>query len=235
MRTSALSGRAYLVAWAGDYDTFKAALPSLDAAVSPVTVPGLKGTFPLIIAPERRRRDRSELFMSVLEHEIVHVNQHLLGFRFPDYKGRSLSSLVNNFFSDVHLEFEAHFIQYFHWPPNLCFGKAQLALEEWVLLRAYTSAVEKVLKRAAHGQVDLNALPRFLSRVPRTAPERFKLMGCGVDLIQWFLKRWCVDVHVAKEVVISQGVDPASPALSVVQDWLKAEAPKVGWDYFAGV
>lgn len=87
-RSSHLFKRDNLVARIRDNLAFGLALPTTDAAVSPIADFRVEsGPLPLIIAPERRRRNRSQYFRSVLEHEIVHVNQQLLGVRVAIAKG----------------------------------------------------------------------------------------------------------------------------------------------------
>jgi hypothetical protein len=217
---SVLFGRDYLVAWIDDNEAFARAIPATDAGATPITVPWTSRPLPIILAPERRRRNRNETFRSILEHEIVHVNQQILGIPVPQYRSKSTSDLVECFFTETWIEYEAHFIKSVHWPPPLKSRGTTQTLDQWVLLRAYTPAVEQVLRRAALGSIPARIVPRFLEVVPMESRVRLRQIGCRPELITWFQARWAADVSIAMQVVSAQGVDPEGAILRIVRTWL---------------
>jgi hypothetical protein len=219
-RRSILFGRDYLVAWVDDGLAFQKAMPEMDAVMSPVSVSWMPVPLPLIVAPGRRRQSRSEGFQAVIEHEVVHANQAILGLRIPELQARSLSRLRECFFTYTGLEHEAHFIQSVRWPLPLNFGEVVLSLEEWVLLRAYTPALEEILRRTALGRIPKGIIANFLDEVPKRAPLRLARMGCSPDLVRWFQARWAADVSCALQVLDSQGVDLQGAPLRSVFAWL---------------
>lgn len=221
-RRSLVFGRDYLVAWVDDNEAFNRAMPVTDAIVSPISIPWTPVPFPLVVAPERRRRSRSQSFTSIIEHEIVHVNQSILGFCIPEFTATSLPELLRGFFTYTHLEYEAHFVQLSRWPPRLRLETAP-TFEQWVLLRAYTPAIEQIFREAARGRIPERIVPRFLDAVRKGARVRLRSIGCGPDLVAWFLTRWAVDVYAALQVLGSQGVDVRCPPLRVVWNWLKIQ------------
>ena len=71
---------------------------------------------PLIIIREDKARDKSESLTSIIEHEMVHVNQVLLGcfpaLIFPDSPRETLTSLM----SVIKAEYHANLLQLTKWP-----------------------------------------------------------------------------------------------------------------------
>jgi hypothetical protein len=102
----------------------------------------------------------------------------------------------------------------------LIFGEIVLSLEEWVLLRAYTPALEEILRRTALGRIPKSMIAHFLDEVPKRAPLRLARMGCSPGLVRWFQARWAADVACALRVLDSQGVDLQGAPLRSVIAWL---------------
>jgi hypothetical protein len=220
-RRSILFKRDYLIAWARDEQAFKEALPGLDAIMSPVLVSWMPRPLPLVVAPARHQGSRASGFLSVLEHEIVHANQAIAGLAIPELQSGSLRDVIEYFFEFTRFEYEAHLFQNVHWPPGkLTFGTVKLSLDQWILLRAYTPALEEVLRGISDGRIRRGNSGGFLNGVPDQAGRRLSRIGCGKEVISWFRARWSMDVACALRVLESQGVDPRSAALAKVTAWL---------------
>ncbi len=234
LRYSVLFGREYLVAWVDDNEAFARAFRDTDAITTPIPTPiptpfpWESAAIPLILAPERRRDSRSRSFLSILEHEIVHANQLIVGLSFPEFETESQDELLDRFFSHTRLEFETHLIQSAHWPPKLTFGSIVLELDEWAILRAYTPAIEEVFGAVVAGRIPANILPEFLDAVPRAAPPRLRRVGCGRELVTWFRTRWTSDVATAGlRVLQSTNAKRNRDLARVVHGWLQARASGV--------
>ena len=66
---------------------------------------------PLVLVPGRQRRARSSTFISILEHEVVHVNQAIIGC-FPEREEhRALKHAVATFYAIIRSEFDANSLQ----------------------------------------------------------------------------------------------------------------------------
>lgn len=218
---SVLFSRPYLVAWIDDNDDFGRAFPGTDAVVTPISDEWLLRPMPLIMAPMWRRARLAEEFTEILEHEIVHVNQQLMGSPVPGYSAKTSSDLLECFFHDVEIEHEAHLIQYLHWPPTPMLEKTKLSIDQWTLLRAYTQAVEEIFRRTARLELPRRIIAPFLEAVPEDAVPRFAKIGCTRELVSWFQARWRLDIPIAVQVVVSQGMDRSD--LKCVTDWLQKQ------------
>lgn len=218
-RRSVLFGREYLVAWIQELELLNQGLRGLDAVTSEINVPWDPMPLPIIVAPASKRRGRSRAFSSVMEHETVHVNQAITGLPIPKFQVALVPELLNDFFSLVHCEYEAYYIEAARWPPKLNFGSVALSFEQLVLIRSYTDALETVFCEAAEEQIPGRLLPEFLDRVPQEAPERFARIGAPSELVSWFQNRWRGDVNIALQVVQQKGVKPDCAALKLAK-WL---------------
>jgi len=222
--SSVLFRRAYLVAWVDD-DAYRRAVPGVDAMVAPVGISAESPLIPLILAPESRIVSRSEAFVSILEHEVVHVNQALYGHPIPEFKADSLSELFDCFGAYAKREYEANLIQLVRWPSAELL-RTTVSFDQWVLLRAYTPAIELILRETASGRIRRGLLPRFLDGVPTSAPALLRKLGCPRDLTTWFQKRWSAHVFTALKMLKEQGVDLTCAPLRPACTWVMREAEK---------
>ncbi len=225
LRTSALFGREYLVAWVDDHEAFARAFRETDAITTPIPSPfPLESeAIPVILAPRKHRRSRSRKFLSILEHEIVHANQLIVELSLPGWETESPDELVDRFFLYTRLEFEAHLIQYAHWRPKLGFGKVVFNLDEWALLRAYTPAIEEIIGATLARRIPEGMLPDFLDAVPRAASARLRRIGCGPELVAWFGMRWKNDVATAaRSVLRSRDAARNRDVARRVRGWVQA-------------
>jgi hypothetical protein len=193
--SSVLFGYEYLVAWVDDNEAFARAFRGTDAITTPfpTSLPWTSEPIPLILAPRRRSRSRSLRFLSILEHEIVHVNQLIAGLSFSDFEARTAAELLDRFFGHTRLEYEAHLIQSGHWPPKLDFGTLDLTVNERALLQAYLPAIEKILGAVVAGRIPARILPGFPDSVLKAAPARLRRMGFGPEMVTWFRTQWKSD------------------------------------------
>ncbi len=228
-RRSLLFGRDYFLAWVPTeaFDAFNG--PNTDATAEIDWPEGEDARPPLIIVPLRYRTNRSLRFVSILEHETIHINQVLSSHPLLARHGRlSTVQLVTNHFAHTKLEFLANFIQGARWPhtirSHLRAWSTPLALEQWSLLRGYTQALEHLFGEIARGRrtASGSALRRFLDTVPAEAAERLEGLGLSTKTLEWFRTRWRQDVERALELIVDQrtGEDDFRP-LRPVHEWTK--------------
>ncbi len=221
---SVLFRKAYLVAWVEE-GAYRRAVPGVDALVTPIRISPESPLLPLILAPESRLASPAETFLSILEHEVVHVNQSILGDYMPEFSANRLSELFACFNAYAKREYEANFIQLVQWP-SAEVRRSKVSMEQWILLRAYTPAIELVFREAAGGRIRAGLVKRFLDDVPTRAPALLKHLGCSSDLTGWFQERWSVDVFMALKILKQQGVDLGCAALRPACQWVMCEAEK---------
>ena len=217
-RNSRIFNREFLVAWVDDnaLSRFK---PSTEAIMMPVE-PVLEGLapFPVVIAPISHRRSQSHKFISVLDHEMVHVCQALRG-TWPSGWPEERDALLDEFILYTQIEYEANLLQLARWP-NAHTPNAELTIEQWSLLRGYTQALEDVLRSAARGDLDGDLITLVVD-VGVHGPRRLERIGCSGDAIEWFANRWLRDVRTAIHILTMQGVDlDAATALHPLIRWL---------------
>ena len=141
LRESALYKRPYLVMAADD-----AWVTDVSDGADAITIPGrapMVGRPAAAVIKWSETRLRNRQFQSVLEHEFVHVNQHLLGV-FPEV-ATSEETLLSEFEGRVQCEHAAYFIQRMHHRELTQYG---FSVDEWVALRAVPGCVETLLHRA---------------------------------------------------------------------------------------
>jgi hypothetical protein len=172
---SHLFGERYLVA-ACERAWFRSLFPETDAVCLPMS----QGTFwefpPLIVVPASFGRRLSERFTSVVEHEIVHIHQVLLGTFPKPPKTWSASSLLAFLFAHTQAEYEANFIQLTRWPA-LYPIRTGLSLDHWCILRGYSQGLENVLRHAAYADVAAVHVETFLDRLEHNLPRRMGAAG----------------------------------------------------------
>jgi hypothetical protein len=103
--------RDYLVAFVSR-QAFRAANPDSDASAAAMTNPKLP---PVVIMPERHCY-RGASALSIIEHEIVHINQMLTG-AFPALpKERDVHTRIKFFADAMRTEYEPNLLQLVRWP-----------------------------------------------------------------------------------------------------------------------
>jgi hypothetical protein len=99
---------------------------------------------PLVFIPRKQMRSCSEVFGSILEHELVHVNQAIRGtlpFRQPHAE---LDAAISTFFGVVRSEFDANLLQLARWPKFFPHERVP-SLEFWCVLRGLAEALESAV------------------------------------------------------------------------------------------
>jgi hypothetical protein len=225
LRRSVLFERDYLIAWV-DPGWLQQVAPGCDAIAS-VLQPILAFTPPpLVIVPSNLRRSRSEKFVSILEHEIVHINQALCSVFRADAPASSVDDFLGNFYQHMIVEFEANFVQGATWPASVVehLRRFAMTLEHWSILRGHTQALERVLRHFATKGTLEPVISGFLAAVPRSAGERLRPLRLRKEMVSWFEGRWANDVLTALSILQEQGLDVVSSlAMQSVGRWLKAQ------------
>jgi hypothetical protein len=195
-RRSLLFKRDYFIAWLPDDAFARSHPPATDASAE---VHWNETRPPLVLAPERNRSDRNARFTSILEHEIVHINQLLSHHDTPPRRRRAnAAQLLADHFCHTRLEYVANFVQGVHWPSMVrdLHRRWGITLEQWSLLRGYTQALEHLLFDLMHEETVSSgtALAGFLTAVPAAAPDGLAPLELSPEALEWFRSRWRDDV-----------------------------------------
>lgn len=190
---SVLFKREYLLAHVDDALLGEVA-PECDAIATATS------SIPLVLVPLRRRRSRSELFTSILEHEFVHVNQMLLGLFGRERLCGSVSDAVARFSEETAVEHDANFIQLATWP-RLFPRELGISLEHWCVLRGWTAALELAVIGA---YCTPKLLGRFLTELREAARSVVRGLGASATVASWIeenhvgLVRSAIELHVRR-------------------------------------
>ncbi|MCP3105379.1 hypothetical protein LZ198_41605 [Myxococcus sp. K15C18031901] len=188
MRRSELFEQDYLVVCM-DSEWFQTAFPTFDAlAVGEAETPFFSRP-PLVIIPETKARTRGVKFHSILEHEIVHVNQMLLG-AFPQSEAEhGADELLRLFFEHMRVEYEANLLQLTKWP-RLYPVRLGASLDRWCAFRGYSQSLENTLVLAAEDEHFSGAdVVGFLERILEELPVALRKAGMNSALASWFRGR----------------------------------------------
>jgi hypothetical protein len=208
---SVLFGRDYLLAHVEDA-LLDSIAPECDAIATATTF------VPLVLVPLRRRRARSEVFTSILEHEFVHVNQMLLGRFRLDRPGRSVPDAVTAFLEEAAVEHDANLIQLANWP-RLFPLDLGVSLQHWCALRGWSAALERAV---LGGYCPPHLLGRFLTVIGESAPVIVKRLGAPASVASWFAERHVGLVQSAAELHVQRMPDPSeNAALLATAAWLR--------------
>lgn len=175
---SELFEREYLLAHVDDLALSELA-PECDA-IATVT-----STIPLVLVPLRRRRSRSETFLSILEHEFVHVNQVLLGAVRQPVPSGSVAEALTQFSAEALLEHDANLIQLATWP-RLFPRESGVSLQHWCALRGWTAALESAVLGSFCRPT---MVPAFLSELGSSAAAVVERTGASKAVMEWFVQK----------------------------------------------
>ncbi len=230
-RSKLFDDREYLVAHVDD-DWLNRFAPGCDAACSPMVEPSgdreqWLQTPPLVFIPYSKRRARSNAFRSVVEHEIVHVNQAIMG-TFPELPtGRRAEDLLDFLLSLATAEYHACFVQLVRWT-NMFPTDAEVSLDHWCLLCGYSQALERVLSVVVCSNFSALSVQDFLNALEATLPDMLRRAGAVEELIPWFTPRLHSHLVIAVKTVESHL--PAAqehPAFRAAVRWLRARRNSV--------
>ncbi len=170
MRQSKIFNKKYLVA-SFDEAYFQSICPNLDAAATPSLDFLSVSSPPLVIIPDSKKSNRTPHFLSVLEHEFVHINQAIVG-RYPEtnFGTENIKKLVDLTFA----EYQAYFIENFNYPDSIREPLEQYSLQEWSLLRGFTQALERLTLAIHDGTLSPKNVETTLKEFPLSLPFYFE-------------------------------------------------------------
>ena len=224
-RSELFEGREYLVAYVAD-EWLRGVAPECDAIAS--TMAGrtaddglLVQAPPLVFLPQSKRRARSSEFRSIVEHEIVHINQALLGM-FPEAPVQDTAEgLLGHLVAHASAEYDACFLQLVRWPSEHP-AQAGVSLQHWCLARGYTQALEHTLLLVVQMDARPPEVERFLDILASSLPAALERLGADGDLASWFRER--LEGHLAMAMQRVMTPFPAvagHPAFRAAVRWLR--------------
>lgn len=221
-RRSALFRREYLVAYA-DSEWMQETAPGNNAFATPLLMIGAFDTPPIVLMSEAKEDCRDEAFLSIFEHEIVHVHQFLMA-QGGEPKPQTSSWWLKDIFKLARAEYEASMIQLVCWPALYEPVRAayDVPLAEYCALRGYTSGLEKAFLAMAAGDLPEAELVEFLERLPAALPCGFRDIGLDERLGMRFAR--ALPGHVSAALHI---LDRSAPGLRhslrppALMSWLK--------------
>lgn len=194
MIRSDLFDKEYLVSYV-DTEWLGSVAPSCDAIMSLVISTAMSDAPPQVYVPNSRIRSRSLKFRSVLEHEIVHINQVILCVFPGEPDGRNAEDVLKVFIDAARSEYEANVLQLTRWP-GLFPHRSGISLEHWCVLRGYSSSLEKILIKMTAIALPPREVVRLLDIVRAQVPNVVKEMGADQELAPWFSDRF--EDHIAR-------------------------------------
>lgn len=219
-------GREFLVATVDD-SWLRKLSPNLEAAASPMAgskiLPEI--TLPLppfVYVPESKRRSRSRMFHSILEHEFVHICQAIQGKLIQTPEAPHADDLFRRFFVHLAAEYEANYIQLVRWPDVFsAHTHNEVELELWCLLRGYGPALESSLTLMAMCAFPDPEVREFLVRLSKELPGQLSAIGARKDLVSWIASRFDNHLQIALEEVLTTLPEPKGNAafISAVRWW----------------
>lgn len=196
------SGRKFLLGyavsqWMGNH------FPGMNAvATDRFEFFGIKGP-PIILLPEHGLRRKSRGHLSVIEHEIVHINQAILGCFparvFPNNPNRALGTFI----SFVIAEYQANNLQLTRWPTLYPHREVDITLDHWCILRGYTQALETFLGAVLSGDVSVNCFTTVFENAEQTFPKAFAENSLDKAMVEWLLLQ--IDDHLCKALYVVAG------------------------------
>ena len=222
MLDSVLFGREYLVAHA-DAAWLREHAPGTDAIASPCVIFNGIPSPPLILIPADGDKTDDPAFLSILEHEFVHVQQALLG-TFPDSEPDTADKWLKAIFKIARAEYEANLIQFVRWP--LLYSQARafhgISLEDFCALRGYTEGLQRIFHDAAVGKLEESELLGFLERLPAALPPGFRRIGLNVRLGEEYARKLPDHVVATLDVLTIAAPDlKSSLYLPALGKWLR--------------
>lgn len=176
------------------------------------TLPGCEGAAiqtprwpPLVVLPTPRPNLTRVEMLSIVEHEFVHVHQMLLG-RFQGSRPRSstLEGMRREFFRSICDEYEANLLQLTRWP-HLWRG-IECPLDEWCVLRGYTSALEGLIEACVERQASMRAFCALFNDLPRRIAKGFADHRIHAVHAEWVKRLWPQHFRTAVELVIGSRI-----------------------------
>lgn len=161
LKESTLFQKKYLVVYVDD-DWFDEVAGDLAAFVMP-DLQFLNCQAPAAaLVPVSKMRSRQKDFLSILEHEFVHLNQWIKGFNpGTDFKGQNPSE---DFIRYLNAEFQAYFIQYTFNPAAFrSLENGAEILRDTCAIKALNQATIKLARAVSTNNADLDVEKTFSS------------------------------------------------------------------------
>ncbi|MBI5241111.1 MAG: hypothetical protein HY926_11610 [Elusimicrobia bacterium] len=224
-RRCALFRRDYLVAYA-DAAWLLEKAPGTNAFATPAVWLGPIESPPLILLPQTKEHCHDPAFLSILEHELIHVHQFLLG-TCPTAEPATTAGWLKDLFGFTRAEYEADMIQLVRCPllyDAVC-RNHEVPLQQFCALRGYASSMEKVFLAMAAGRLAQGELLKLLDGLPAALPAGFRHIGLDEHLGLAFARALPRYVAATLEVLtklapgLSQALRP-----NALMSWLEAQA-----------
>ncbi len=181
MIESKLFGKSYLAGFVSR-EWFDQMMPHCDAIATASLVHLAHVAPPLVILPGKSISRKRGIY-SIIEHEIVHVNQGILG-EFPSLGSckPSAGRLFRELTRYTLAEYEANFIQIAH---DLSFAPPEeynLGIEEWCHLRGFTGGLETALHHHFKEGSQKEKLAGFVKKIETDLGTAFKRLGLSESI-----------------------------------------------------
>jgi hypothetical protein len=224
-KSKLFEGRQYLIAYVED-DWLSQTHPGCNALCSSMDSPMVrlaegKLVPPLVMLPASKCRARSAAFSSLVEHEIVHINQVILGFGPGLPTGRHAEHLLEYLIKVAEAEYEASFIQNVLQPEPIP-KEHMLSLDHWCVLNGYAQALERVLATIVKLGFSPEATERFLDSLESALRDLLRRIHASDEVVLWFLNRTIAHVFIAVQQVLAQVPDSKDhPGFRATGSWLR--------------
>lgn len=164
---------------------FNKIAPKCDAlATTSIILLGVFDSPPAIVVPVGKKFKDPKI-RSILEHEVVHVNQAILKCfpsDFHDGDGDLCQAVLNFTLS----EYEANYLQLAKWP--MLFPKIGLSIEEWCVLRGYTQALEQFILRGLQNTFSEKKFFATIKKLEKKSEQMFFQLGASREVAQQFAR-----------------------------------------------
>jgi len=171
---SIVFGKSYLIAYVED-EWIKQMGSTLDAFAAQRWKFMTIAFPPLVFVPYSWMNLNSEKHISIIEHEIVHLNQFLIR-KIPSFADNTIEVLKKEFLHTMRSEYEAYFIQLANYP--LLYPEEKgFSLEEWCILRAYTQYLDRMLFWGALSRIPTENIISLLEWLKAELPKKFDYLG----------------------------------------------------------
>jgi hypothetical protein len=221
--SSQIFNREYLVAYANT-KWFKSIAPNFDAAATQ-SISSLKlDSPPLVIIPESSSSKKNDYFLSIIEHEFVHVNQCILK-NFPEtfnFSDKPISELINY----MMVEYQANYIQYGCFPKTfeeVLKGGCTLSMPDWSILRGYTQALEKLVQAIYLGQLSPATVKEMLKMWPEQLPSGFKKIGLQESSSLYYVNQLPQHLLIAINPLMDLPHQQINDGFRVLTSWISAK------------
>jgi len=212
--------RKYLVGYA-DNEWFRSFAPTFDAVASPSFSSFNLQSPPLVVVPESNSRSKNSKFLSILEHEFVHVNQAILN-NFPETNSFSKKP-INIMMSYALAEYQAYFIQYSHFPEShLEFKKYKFTIEYMAVLMGYTQSLERLVQAIYQGQLSATQVNKLLKDLPKNFPSEFEKIGINKSYGHEYAKNFAPYLSIAIQKILNFPAQPKNDGFTALTKWVSA-------------